>query len=151
MAGQPVEVYVVAQGRKPSNMLKYFINLHHQKLQERQAGYHPALHLLRASLPWADKCHTEYHPGWPMTPLATRDYQGIIPDNLQVPFPAWDNSCSVAENEQRVDACLAQLEELMQRYPDEIAGVVLEADAGAGGHRIAAPRFYQALSALCHR
>jgi L-lysine 6-transaminase len=34
-----------------------------------------------------------------------------------------------------VDACLAQLEELMQRYPDEIAGVVLEPMQGAGGHR----------------
>lgn len=39
----------------------------------------------------------------------------------------------------------------MQQYPDEIAGVILEPLQGAGGHRIAGPRFYQELSRLCHR
>ena len=152
MAGQPVEVYVVNSGAEAvENMLKYFINLHHQKLQEqgKQVTTRPFIYFEQA-----------FHGRTVFTlnitrlandPLATRDYQGIIPDNLQVPFPAWDTSCSEAENEQRVDACLAQLEDLMQRYQDEIVGVVLEPLQGAGGHRIAAPRFYQALSVLCHR
>ena len=152
MAGQPVEVYVVNSGAEAvENMLKYFINLHHQKLQEqgKQVTTRRLIYFEQA-----------FHGRTVFTlnitrlandPLATRDYQGIIPDNLQVPFPAWDTSCSEAENEQRVDACLAQLEDLMLRYQDEIVGVVLEPLQGAGGHRIAAPRFYQALSALCHR
>ena len=152
MAGQPVEVYVVNSGAEAvENMLKYFINLHHQKLQEqgKQVATRRFIYFEQA-----------FHGRTVFTlnitrlandPLATRDYQGIIPDNLQVPFPAWEHGGSAVENERRVDESLAQLEALMQRYPDEIAGVVLEPMQGAGGHRIAAPRFYQALSALCHR
>ncbi len=35
MAGQPVEVYVVSSGAEAvENMLKYFINLHQQRMQE---------------------------------------------------------------------------------------------------------------------
>jgi L-lysine 6-transaminase len=74
-------------------MLKYFINLHHQKLQEqgKQVTTRRFIYFEQA-----------FHGGTVFTlnitrlandPLATRDYQGIIPDNLQVPFPAWDYSC----------------------------------------------------------
>ena len=152
MAGQPVEVYVVNSGAEAvENMLKYFINLHHQKLQEQGKQVTTRRFIYFEQAFHGRTVFTLNITRLANDPLATRDYQGIIPDNLQVPFPAWDTSCSEAENEQRVDACLAQLEDLMQRYQDEIVGVVLEPLQGAGGHRIAAPRFYQALSALCHR
>ena len=152
MAGQPVEVYVVNSGAEAvENMLKYFINLHHQKLQEQGKQVSTRRFIYFEQAFHGRTVFTLNITRLANDPLATRDYQGIIPDNLQVPFPAWDSSCSEAENEQRVDACLAQLEALMQRYQDEIVGVVLEPLQGAGGHRIAAPRFYQALSALCHR
>ena len=152
MAGQPVEVYVVNSGAEAvENMLKYFINLHHQKLQEQGKQVTTRRFIYFEQAFHGRTVFTLNITRLANDPLATRDYQGIIPDNLQVPFPAWDTSCSEAENEQEVDACLAQLEALMQRYQDEIVGVVLEPLQGAGGHRIAAPRFYQALSALCHR
>ena len=152
MAGQPVEVYVVNSGAEAvENMLKYFINLHHQKLQEQGKQVTTRRFIYFEQAFHGRTVFTLNITRLANDPLATRDYQGIIPDNLQVPFPAWDTSCSEAENEQRVDACLAQLEDLMQRYQDEIVGVVLEPLQGAGGHRIAAPRFYQALSVLCHR
>ena len=152
MAGQPVEVYVVNSGAEAvENMLKYFINLHHQKLQEQGKQVTTRRFIYFEQAFHGRTVFTLNITRLANDPLATRDYQGIIPDNLQVPFPAWDTSCSEAENEQEVDACLAQLEALMQRYQDEIVGVILEPLQGAGGHRIAAPRFYQALSALCHR
>ena len=152
MAGQPVEVYVVNSGAEAvENMLKYFINLHHQKLQEQGKQVTTRRFIYFEQAFHGRTVFTLNITRLANDPLATRDYQGIIPDNLQVPFPAWDTSCSEAENEQRVDACLAQLEDLMQRYQDEIVGVVLEPLQGAGGHRIAAPRFYHALSVLCPR
>lgn len=152
MAGQPVEVYVVNSGAEAvENMLKYFINLHQQRMQElgrtprskRFIYFDQAFH--------GRTVFTLNITQLANDPLATRDYQGIIPGNLQVPFPAWDHSRSDAENEQELDACLVEIESLMQQYPDEIAGVILEPLQGAGGHRIAGPRFYQELSRLCHR
>ena len=152
MAGQPVEVYVVNSGAEAvENMLKYFINLHHQKLQEQGKQVTTRRFIYFEQAFHGRTVFTLNITRLANDPLARRDYQGIIPDNLQVPFPAWDTSCSEAENEQRVDACLAQLEDLMQRYQDEIVGVVLEPLQGAGAHRIAAPRSYQALSVLFHR
>jgi L-lysine 6-transaminase len=152
MAGQPVEVYVVNSGAEAvENMLKYFINLHQQRMQESGRESQSKRFIYFDQAFHGRTVFTLNITQLANDPLATRDYHGIIPGNLQVPFPAWDNSRPLAENEQALDACLEQLESLMQQYPDEIAGVILEPLQGAGGHRIAAPRFYQELSRLCHR
>lgn len=152
MRGQPVEVYVVNSGAEAvENMMKYFINLHHQKMQaqrktpltKRFIYFDQAFHGRTVFALNITKLEND--------PLATRDYHGIIQGNLQVPFPAWDASLPEAENEQTIDQCLANLEYLMKTYHDEIAGVILEPLQGAGGHRLAGARFYRELSVLCHR
>lgn len=152
MGGQPVEVYVVNSGAEAvENMMKYFINLHHQKMQEQ--GKTP---LTKRFIYFDQAFHGRTVFALNITrlendPLATRDYHGIIQGNLQVPFPNWDSDRSSTENEQAIDACLANLEYLIRTYRDEIAGIILEPLQGAGGHRLAGPRFYRALSELCHR
>ncbi|MBS1209619.1 MAG: aminotransferase class-III [Proteobacteria bacterium] len=152
MAGRQVEVYVVNSGAEAvENMMKYFINLHHQKmlaqgktpLNKRFIYFDQAFHGRTVFALNITKLTND--------PLATRDYHGIIQGNLQVPFPAWDKSRSEAENERELDSCLANLEYLMKSYQDEIVGVILEPLQGAGGHRLALPRFYRELSLLCQK
>ena len=46
--------------------------------------------------------------------LATRDFQGIIQGNLQVPFPEYDARRTEAENEAVVDEALGTIEALMR-------------------------------------
>lgn len=152
MRGQRVEVYAVNSGAEAvENMMKYLINLHQKKQQAK--GRVP---LNRRFIYFEQAFHGRTVYALNITklandPIATRDYQGIIQGNLQVPFPEYDARRSTAENEAEVDRCLASLDYLMRTYGDEIVGVVLEPMQGAGGHRIALPRFYRELSALCHR
>ncbi|MCX9157569.1 aminotransferase class III-fold pyridoxal phosphate-dependent enzyme [Niveibacterium sp. 24ML] len=152
MRGQRVEVYAVNSGAEAvENMMKYLINLHHKKLQEK--GKTP---LNRRFIYFEQAFHGRTVYALNITklandPIATRDYQGIIQGNLQVPFPEFDANRSDEENEREVDACLAALEYLMRTYGDEIVGVIFEPMQGAGGHRVALPRFYRELSALCQR
>ncbi|WP_211209882.1 aminotransferase class III-fold pyridoxal phosphate-dependent enzyme [Uliginosibacterium gangwonense] len=152
MRNQRVEVYAVNSGAEAvENMMKYFINLHHNK--QLAQGKTPAN---RRFIYFEQAFHGRTVYALNITklandPIATRDYQGIIQGNLQVPFPEYDSRKTTAENEREVDICLANLEYLMRTYGNEIVGVILEPLQGAGGHRIALPRFYQELSRLCHR
>ncbi len=152
MRGQRVEVYAVNSGAEAvENMMKYLINLHHKKQQAR--GVNPAN---RRFIYFEQAFHGRTVYALNITrlandPIATRDYQGLIQGNLQVPFPEYDARRSEAENEAEVDRCLANLDYLMRTYRDEIVGVILEPMQGAGGHRIALSRFYRELSELCHK
>lgn len=152
MRDQRVEVYAVNSGAEAvENMMKYFINLHHNK--QLALGKTPAN---RRFIYFEQAFHGRTVYALNITklandPIATRDYQGIIQGNLQVPFPEYDARRSEEDNAREVDACLANLEYLMRTYGNEIVGVILEPLQGAGGHRIAMPRFYQELSKLCHR
>ncbi|WP_417068668.1 aminotransferase class III-fold pyridoxal phosphate-dependent enzyme [Niveibacterium terrae] len=152
MRDQRVEVYAVNSGAEAvENMMKYLINLHHKKqlaqgrtpLNRRFIYFEQAFHGRTVYALNITKLAND--------PIATRDYQGIVQGNLQVPFPEYDARRSAAENEREVDRALANLEYLMHSYRDEIVGVILEPMQGAGGHRIALPRFYRELSRLCHR
>ena len=152
MRDQRVEVYAVNSGAEAvENMMKYFLNLHHKKQQAK--GQAP---LNRRFIYFEQAFHGRTVYALNITrlandPIATRDYQGIVQGNLQLPFPEYDSRRSDAENEAEVDRCLARLDEQMRIHGDEIVGVILEPMQGAGGHRIALPRFYRELSALCHR
>lgn len=152
MRDQRVEVYAVNSGAEAvENMMKYFINLHHKKQQAK--GSAP---LNRRFIYFEQAFHGRTVYALNITrlandPIATRDYQGIVQGNLQLPFPEYDSRRSEAENEAEVDRCLARLDEQMRIHGDEIVGVILEPMQGAGGHRIALPRFYRELSALCYR
>ena len=143
MAGGRVEVYAVNSGAEAvENMMKYLINLHHHKQQAkgRQNLTHRFIYFDQAF-------HGRTVFALNITrlsndPIATKDFHGIIKDNLSVPFPTDDAG---------VDACLAQLDAVMTEHDGEIAGVILEPMQGAGGHRLAPARFYQELSKLCQR
>ena len=147
-----VEVYAVNSGAEAvENMMKYLINLHHKK---QQAKGHPVLNHRFIYFDQAFHGRTVYALNITKLtndPIATRDFQGIIQGNLQVPFPEYDARRSDAENEAVVDEALATIEHLMREHGDEIAGVILEPLQGAGGHRLALKRFYQGLSELCQR
>lgn len=147
-----VEVYAVNSGAEAvENMMKYLINLHHKK---QQAKGHPVLNHRFIYFDQAFHGRTVYALNITKLtndPIATRDFQGIIQGNLQVPFPEYDARRSDAENEAIVDEALATIEHLMRDHGDEIAGVILEPLQGAGGHRLALKRFYKGLSELCQR
>jgi L-lysine 6-transaminase len=133
------------------NMMKYLINLHHHKQMTRgklsrsprfiyfdQAFHGRTVYALNITTLSND-------------PMATRDFQGIISGNLQVPFPEYDTRRSERENDEVAGKTLGMLEALMTGYRDEIAGVILEPLQGAGGHRLAPKRFYRDLSILCRK
>ena len=147
-----VEVYAVNSGAEAvENMMKYLINLHHKK---QQAKGHPVLNHRFIYFDQAFHGRTVYALNITKLandPIATRDFQGIIQGNLQVPFPEYDARRSDAENEAVVDQALSTIEFFMRSHGDEIAGVILEPLQGAGGHRLALKRFYQGLSELCQR
>jgi len=147
-----VEVYAVNSGAEAvENMMKYLINLHHKK---QQAKGQPVLNHRFIYFDQAFHGRTVYALNITKLvndPIATRDFQGIIQGNLQVPFPEYDARRSDAENEAVADAALGTIEVLMRDHGDEIAGVILEPLQGAGGHRLALRRFYQGLSELCQR
>jgi L-lysine 6-transaminase len=152
MRNPRLEVYAVNSGAEAvENMMKYFINLHHQKL--KLAGKEPGagrfIHFDQAF-------HGRTIFALNITqltndPVITRDFHGFITGNLKVPFPFIDNSRSDAENEQFADESLVVIEKVLQTFPDEVAGIIVEPLQGAGGHRVALPRFFQALSELAHR
>ena len=84
-------------------------------------------------------------------PIITKDFQNYIPGNIKVPFPFVDSTRSDAENQAAADESLAVIERMLQKYRDEVAGIIIEPLQGAGGHRIALPSFFQRLSELAHR
>jgi len=151
MRGPDLEVYAVNSGAEAvENMMKYLINRHHERLLERgripsatrfvyfdQAFHGRTVFALNVTRVTHD-------------PVMTKDFQGLVPGNVQVPFPALDTSAPEADNAARVDQTLATLEDAFTRYGDEIVAVIVEPLQGAGGHRIAPADFLPRLSALCH-
>jgi L-lysine 6-transaminase len=132
-------------------MMKYFINLHHQRhrAQGRRDGAARFIYFDQAfhgrtifALNVTQIAHD---------PVITKDFQGIIPGNIKVPFPFTDASRSDAENLARTNDALQTIDNLLQMVGDEVAGVVVEPLQGAGGHRVARPEFFQGLSELCHK
>ena len=152
MRNEHLEVYALNSGAEAvENMLKYFIVLKNQKLLRagRQAGTHRLIYFDQAfhgrtmyTLSVTELSHD---------PVATKDFQGFAPGNVQVAFPAVDTSRPAAENEARTRRSLEVVEETLARYGREVVGIIVEPIQGAGGHRVAEPEFFRQLSALAHR
>jgi L-lysine 6-transaminase len=152
MRGPELEIYAVNSGAEAvENLMKYFINRHQERALEagglpgvmRFVYFEQAFH---GRTVFALNVTRVSHD-----PVMTKGFQGIIPGNLEVPFPAADTSQSPAENEARASESLAMLEQFFRRHGHEIVGVVVEPLQGAGGHRVAPDGFFAKLSALCHR
>ncbi|HWH69133.1 MAG TPA: aminotransferase class III-fold pyridoxal phosphate-dependent enzyme, partial [Candidatus Sulfotelmatobacter sp.] len=83
-----------------------------------------------------------------LDPVVTKDFQGFIPANLQVPFPAINTSEPPARNRQRTQDALQTIGRLLEQYRGEVVGIIVEPIQGAGGHRVAEPEFFRGLSQL---
>jgi L-lysine 6-transaminase len=151
LKNEHLEIYVVNSGAEAvENMMKYLIARHRQKMDERnivpqarrfvyfEHGFHGR------TLGALNVTHMAHNP------LVTKDFSELIPGNIRLPFPHVDYSRSNRENEQELDHCLEELDDVLRRYSQEIVAVLLEPIQGAGGHRLALPRFFQKLSQLCH-
>jgi L-lysine 6-transaminase len=152
MRNERLEVYAVNSGAEAvENMMKYLINLHHYKLLA--AGKKPGVHRF---LFFDQAFHGRTVFALNVThidsaPVITRDFQGLFSGNLQMRFPALHNERPAAENAASTAQSLAEIEAALQRYGDEVVGIIVEPIQGAGGHRLAQPEFFQRLSALAHR
>jgi L-lysine 6-transaminase len=147
-----LEVYAVNSGAEAvENMMKYFINLHRQKL--KQAGKTPAV----SRIVYFDQAfHGRTIFALNVTqlsddPVITKDFHGIVRGNVEVPFPFIDSGKSDSHNQGKTDQALQAIDGILTALTDEIAGVIVEPLQGAGGHRVALPRFFEQLSELCHR
>jgi L-lysine 6-transaminase len=152
MRNPRLEVYAVNSGAEAvENMMKYFINLHYQKL--KRAGKEPkAARFIHFDQAFHGRTIFALNiTQLSSDPVITRDFHGIITGNLKVPFPYVDASRSDSENQQFTDESVAVIEKVLQTFPDEVAGIIVEPLQGAGGHRVAFPRFFQALSELAHK
>jgi L-lysine 6-transaminase len=147
-----LEVYAVNSGAEAvENMMKYFINLHHQKLA--RSGKPPGAGRF---IYFEEAFHGRTIFALNITQLAhdpvlTKDFHGFITGNIKIPFPYTDNSRSQQENDRRTDDTLAAVERALELVRNEVAGIIVEPLQGAGGHRMAQTRFFQQLSELAYR
>jgi L-lysine 6-transaminase len=151
MRSPTLEIYVVNSGAEAvENMMKYLINLHHERLREK--GKRPSTHrfvyfgqAFHGRTVFALNVTNILHD-----PVMTKDFRELVPGNIQVPFPMVDSSKSTAEIASRVAGTLSMIERCFREYGDEIVSVLVEPLQGAGGHRVAPSDFFQKLSKLCH-
>ncbi len=151
MRNEALEVYALNSGAEAvENMLKYFIVLKNQKLLSagRQSGTHRLIYFDQAF--HGRTIYTLNVTELSHDPVATKDFHGFAPGNVQVKFPAIDTSRPAAENEERTRRSLEIIEETLSRYGREVVGIIVEPIQGAGGHRVAEPEFFRRLSALAH-
>ena len=155
MSGHPVEVYAVNSGAEAvENMLKYLINLHDAKREA--AGDSMAAHRPRRFICFNNAFHGRTVFALNLTrldhdPIVTEDYEGLVPGNLRVPFPAADTRLDAAAQGARVTQSLTAVERCLRQFAGEVVGIVVEPIQGAGGHRVAPPGFFAQLSELAHR
>ena len=151
MRNDRLEVYAVNSGAEAvENMMKYLINLHDEKMARRGAtpGMRRFLYFDRAfhgrTVFALNVTQLEHDP------VVTKDFHGFVPGNVQVPFPSTDSSQPAEWNDRRTDTSLAIIEDCLRRYRGEIVAIIVEPLQGAGGQRVAQPRFFGQLSALAH-
>jgi L-lysine 6-transaminase len=85
-------------------------------------------------------------------PVATKDFHGLtVGGNMKLPFPAINNSEPKGLNWQRTEDALRMAEMALAQMADEVVGIIVEPIQGAGGQRVADPRFFRGLSELCEK
>ncbi|QDU32564.1 putative L-lysine-epsilon aminotransferase [Poriferisphaera corsica] len=152
MENPNLELYVVNSGAEAvENMLKYLINMHDakRKAQGRTPGIRRFVYFdcaFHGRTVFALNITQLRHD-----PVMTKGFKGMVPANIEIPFPAIDNSQPEEENIQKTEQALNFLEAQLKLFGDEIVGIIFEPIQGAGGHRIALPDFYRKLSELAHK
>lgn len=152
MKNEKMEVYVVNSGAEAvENMMKYFINLHDNKLkqQEKPLGTHRFVYFDNAfhgRTVFALNITRISHD-----PVATKNFESFFDSNIQIPFPEFNSDLSKEENLKVMQKSIDILEYNLSTYKDQIAGIIMEPVQGSGGHRMALPEFYTKLSELAHQ
>ncbi len=153
MRNDRLEVYAINSGAEAvENMMKYLINLHHEKLLAR--GRKPTV---QRFVYFDQAFHGRTVFALNVTqldsaPIATKGFHGLLAGgNIQIKFPALHTEKDEAWNAAHEQASLDQIEQALRQYGDEIVGIILEPIQGAGGHRVARAEFFRALSELAHR
>jgi L-lysine 6-transaminase len=150
MRNPHLEVYTINSGAEAiENMMKYLINLYDQRHGIPHVGGVPRRflyfqHAFHGRTIFALNVTETYDP------VATKDFHGFIPGNIQVPFPDINTSESAAQNRAKTQEALQSVEVLLKRFAGEVVGIIVEPIQGAGGHRVAEPEFFQGLSRLAH-
>ena len=150
MRNPRLEVYAVNSGAEAiENMMKYFINLHHQR-SDGQARKGERLRFLYFEKAFHGRTIFALNVTQTLDPVATKDFHGLIPGNIQVPFPSVNTFEPREKNRARTDEVLQTIDKFLERYAGQMVGMVVEPIQGAGGHRVAEPEFFQGLSRLAH-
>lgn len=148
MRNPQLEVYAVNSGAEAvENMMKYFINLHHQ-LQGGRVRAGERLRFIYFQQAFHGRTIFALNVTQTLDPVATKDFHGLIHGNIQVPFPGINTSEPPEKNRARTDEALHTVGKLLERFAGEVVGIVVEPIQGAGGHRVAEPEFFQGLSRL---
>ncbi len=150
MQNPMLEVYSVNSGAEAvENMMKYLINLFHLRRHEQM---HPGVprRFLYFDQAFHGRTIFALNVTQTLDPVATKDFHGFLPGNIQVPFPSWDGAASAEVNRARTEDALRTVAGLLERFRGEVVGIVVEPIQGAGGHRVAEPEFFQGLSRLAH-
>jgi L-lysine 6-transaminase len=151
MRNPKLEVYAVNSGAEAiENMMKYFINLHHQR-SEGRARKGERLRFLYFEKAFHGRTIFALNVTQTLDPVATKDFHGLIPGNIQAPFPGVNTSEPPEKNRARTEEVLQIIAKFLERYAGEMVGMVVEPIQGAGGHRVAEPEFFQGLSRLAHQ
>ena len=146
-----LEVYAVNSGAEAvENMMKYLVAKFNAKRRALDKGF-----MGRRFLYFDQAFHgrTVFALGVTQTidPVATKDFHGLMTGgNVKLPFPAINNSEPESVNSQRTNDALRMVEMALAQMHDEIVGIIVEPIQGAGGQRVAHPRFFQGLSRLAH-
>lgn len=151
MQNPNLEIYAVNSGAEAiENMLKYFINLYDTKRTEqgkpigarRMIYFDQAFH--------GRTIYTLNITKLSHVPVINRNFQHLTIENIKVAFPAIDNDKTENENQKVIESSLAEIRAQIEKAPDEIVGIIVEPNQGAGGHRATHPYFFRELSKLAH-
>lgn len=152
MCGGDLEVYAVNSGAEAvENLMKYLVARFNAKKKEKGENI-----TNRRFLYFDQAFHgrTVYALGVTQTadPVATKDFHALVPGgNVKLPFPAVNTSEPNEVNEARTDDALRMVEMALSQMHEEIVGIIIEPIQGAGGQRVALPRFFRGLSILAHK
>ncbi len=150
--GANLEVYAVNSGAEAvENLMKYLVARFNAKRRASGANI-----TNRRFLYFDQAFHgrTVYALGVTQTadPVATKDFHALIPGgNVKLPFPAINTSEPDSINQARTDEALRTVESALSLMHEEIVGIIVEPIQGAGGQRVALPRFFRGLSELAHK
>src|ERR1035437_4153719 len=136
MRNSQLEVYAVNSGAEAvENLMKYFINLHHER-SGGQAQRGEKLRFVYFEKAFHGRTIFALNVTQTLDPVATKDFHGLIPGNIQMPFPGINTSEPPEKNRVHTEEALQTIAKFLDRYADEVVGIGVEPIQGAGGQHV---------------